>query len=268
MSDRNARVPVLLHHSVRAEPTPGYEAWETSPTGLRRQLDQLDAAGFTPVPLPAYARWLRGATGASLPERAVVITFDDGFANFLDVAPLFVERAWPVTMFVPTAYVGGESDWLPPEFRRSMLTWSQILDLDRSGIEIGAHAHRHRPIDTLRPRELHDELTRSRDLLQERLGHACTSFAYPHGYNSRRVRAAVADASFAQACAVQDAMSGAGDDPLAIARLFVGWSDVGERFDRLLVSGHRRRARHERMRTRGWRVYRRTRSRLVRHGEP
>ena len=79
---------------------------------------------------------------------------------------------------------------------------------------------------------------------------------------------AVADASFAQACAVQDAMSGTGDDPLAIARLFVGWDDVGERFERLLVSGHRPRARRERMRTRGWRAYRRARSRLGRPGEP
>ncbi len=200
-------------------------------------------------------RWLRH-DDVVLPCRPVVITFDDGFANFLDVVPDLLERGCPVTMFVPTAYVGGESEWLAPEFRRPMLTWSQLVDLDNSGVEIGAHAHVHRPIDTLRIADVVADVTRSRNLLEEHLGHECASFAYPHGYSSRRVRAVVAEAGFAQACAVKDSMSGPGDDPMAIARLFVGWDDVGERFERLLAEGHRRRRHHERLVTRGWRVAR------------
>jgi peptidoglycan/xylan/chitin deacetylase (PgdA/CDA1 family) len=256
-----ARVPVLLYHSVRNEPTPGYERWETSPDRLRIQLDQLTAAGRTAVSLPTYARWLRGGD-VILPDRPVVITFDDGFANFLDIVPLFLERACPVTMFVPTAYVGGESDWLAPRFRRQMLTWSQLAELDRSGIEIGSHGHLHRPIDTLRRAPLRGDVTHSRELIEDHLGHACASFAYPHGYYSQDVRRAVADAGFVQACAVKDAMSGTGDDPMAVARLFVGWHDVADQFDRLLVAGHRRRARYERVTTRGWRTARRMRARM------
>ncbi len=191
------------------------------------------------------------------------MTFDDGFANFLDAVPLLLDRGCPVTMFVPTAYVGGDSDWLAPHFRRPMLTWSQIVELDRSGVEIGAHAHTHRPIDTLRPAELVADVARSRDLLEDHLGHACESFAYPHGYSSRRVRAVVAAAGFEQACGVNDAMSGTGDDPMAVARLFVGWDDVGEPFERLLVDGRRRRPRHERLGTRGWRIARRVRDRAA-----
>ncbi len=253
---------MLLYHSVRGEPTPGFERWETSSERLRTQLNQLEAAGRIPVSLPTYGRWLRNDAGIALPDQPVVITFDDGFANFLDVVPQFLERGYPVTLFVPTAYVGGESDWLAPQFRRQMLTWSQIADLDRSGIEIGSHSHAHRPIDTLRARDVRVEITRSRELIEDHLGHACASFAYPHGYYSRAVRRVVGDAGFEQACAVKDAMSGAGDDPMAVARLFVGWDDVGAKFDRLLVAGHRRRVGHERIATRGWRIVRRARARL------
>lgn len=258
----STRVPVLLYHSVRPAPTPGYDAWETSPARMRAQLDTLDALGYTPVALATYAGWLRGDPGIELPARPVVITFDDGFANFCDLVPLLVDRGVPVTMFVPTAYVGGESSWLPREFRRAMLTWGQIVDLDRAGIEIGSHAHRHRPVDVLPGTRLRAEIAQSRDLLAEHLGHPCASFAYPHGYHSHAVCRAVAAAGFAQACAVKDTLSGPGDDPLAIARLFVGWDDVGARFERLLSHGHRRPHRHERVVTRGWRIARRVRSRV------
>ena len=253
-------VPVLLYHSVRPSPTPGYERWETSFDQLRAQLDQLAAAGCEAVSLSTYACWLRDPDVA-LPPRPVVVTFDDGFANFLDVVPLLVERACPAVMFVPTAYVGGESDWLEPRFRRPMLTWSQVVDLDRSGIEIGSHAHRHRPIDTLGRAEVRADVARSRMLIEDHLGHACASFAYPHGYSSHAVRNVVEAEGFVQACAVKYAMSGRGDDPMAIARLFVGWGDVGHRFDQLIVAGRRRRTRHERIVTRGWRMARRLRVR-------
>ena len=108
-----------------------------------------------------------------------------------------------------------------------MLTWPQIVDLDRSGVEIGAHAHRHRPIDSLRIAEVVADVRRSRDLLEDHLGHACASFAYPHGYSSRRVRSVVADAGFVQACGVEDAMSGAGDDPMAVAAAVRGMGRRG-----------------------------------------
>ena len=117
-------------------------------------------------------------------------------------------------------------------------------------------------IDTLRAGDLRGDITHSRELIEDHLGHACASFAYPHGYYSRHVRGVVDDTGFVQACAVKDAMSGTGDDPMAVARLCVGWDDVGDQFDRLLVAGHRRRARHERIVTRGWRIVRRTRARL------
>jgi peptidoglycan/xylan/chitin deacetylase (PgdA/CDA1 family) len=145
-----------------------------------------------------------------------------------------------------------------------MLTWEQLAELDRNGIEIGSHSHLHRPIDTVPRRVVRSEVLRSRELLADHLGHAPASFAYPHGYSSRRVRELVASA-FDQACAVKDALSGPGDDPTAIARLFVGWGDTGDRVERLLTEGHRRRTRHERLVTRGWRIARRLRSCVAPH---
>ncbi len=63
-------VPVLLYHSVRTEPTRGYEAWETSPDRLRSQLDRLAADGRTPVALTTYRAGSGTATSRSPDARS------------------------------------------------------------------------------------------------------------------------------------------------------------------------------------------------------
>ncbi len=168
------------------------------------------------------------------PEQTVVITFDDGFADFAEHAlPVLTGYELTSTMYVVTGCVGSTSTWLESvgEGDRPMLGWSDIESLAKAGVEIGAHTHSHPQLDIINRDTAWEEIRRSRGVLQDRLGHEIPSFAYPFGFHGPRIRALVERAGFTSACAVKDALSGPGDDPLAIARVIVP-GDTGGRHAR------------------------------------
>jgi peptidoglycan/xylan/chitin deacetylase (PgdA/CDA1 family) len=213
------RTPILLYHSISPDP-PGWIApFAVSPAAFAAQLDAVIASGRQPLTVSRYADGLCGR--APLPPRPVLITVDDGFADFAEFAlPALAERNLPATLYVTTGALagrGGDSA-LPAA---AMLRGTDLPGLEAAGVEIGAHSHTHRQLDLLPGREVTAELTRSRNLLAEVLGHTVRSFAYPHGYWRARVRRLVGAAGFDSACAVGEALSSAREHRLALSRLMV-----------------------------------------------
>ena len=165
-----------------------------------------------------------GVARATLPARPIVVTFDDGFADFYDDAwPVLKRYEIPATLYVTTGYVGSTSRWLTPEGegQRPMMSWEQIVELDRKGIEMGAHTFTHPQLDTLSSSQAWDEISQSKWQLEEQLAHSVASFAYPHGYYSNHVRNLVRQAGFSSACAVKHALSDTSDDRFALARVII-----------------------------------------------
>src|SRR5712671_2630075 len=111
-----------------------------------------------------------------------------------------------------------------------MLSWSELAEVARQGVEVGGHTHSHPMLDTLPHGAARDEIVRCRELIEQRTGAAVASFAYPHGYSSAWVRRAVAEAGYTSACAVKNAMSHPGDDRFAIARLMLEASHTRDHF--------------------------------------
>jgi peptidoglycan/xylan/chitin deacetylase (PgdA/CDA1 family) len=83
-----------------------------------------------------------------------------------------------------------------------LLSWDQVRGVAAEGIEIGNHSLLHHPLDVLPEALLDKEIRESTDRLTEELGAPPVSFAYPHGYHSARVRAAVARYGHDNACEV------------------------------------------------------------------
>jgi peptidoglycan/xylan/chitin deacetylase (PgdA/CDA1 family) len=150
------------------------------------QMSALAEAGFRGVSLREALAY-REARNA-WPERSVALTFDDGYANFYEVAaPALAAHGFTATVFVISGHVGGRNDWAPPPEglgERSLLSWSQLAELSSAGIEIGAHTRRHRDLRRLSASEALDEIGGSRLEIEERLGQSVESFAYPFGYVS------------------------------------------------------------------------------------
>ncbi len=253
------RVPILLYHSVCDDPAPLLRDWAVTPFQFREHLQRLGDAGFSTLTVTEYVDLL--AAGDAVPERLVVITFDDGFADFeRHAAPALQDAGMTATLYVSTAYVGGRSTWLGPDGEQPMLGWDAIRDLLGIGVEIGPHSHHHWALDELDPAAAVDEITRSQQLMEHELGAPTASFAYPHGYHNRRIQRVLRAAGFTSACGVKHASSSTADDVMGLARIIVPADASGggllSLMDDLPCAPRR-----ERLRTGAWRVVRRARAR-------
>jgi peptidoglycan/xylan/chitin deacetylase (PgdA/CDA1 family) len=245
-------IPVLLYHSVHDHPERGGRRHAVSRACFAEHVDAIAASGRVAVGITELADALRGG---SLPERPVAITFDDGFADTFDADEGLLRHGLPSTVYVTTGELG----------RTDRLSRSELGALSRvPGVEVGAHAVRHRRLDELDDRELAEEVGTSKAELEALTQQAVASFAYPHGAYDRRVRQAVIAAGYRSAAAVKNAASHRGDDLFAIARWTVTAGTRAARVAEVLEGeGIPRAWGAERLRTRGYRAARRHRRRLV-----
>ncbi len=172
-----ARGVVLIYHHVAGD-TPA--STSVTPELFADHVRHLDENGFHVMALSALADSLRA--GAEVPDRTVVLTFDDGYRSVLDAAvPLLRERNWPFTVFV-----------CPDEIDRRagpLLTWDQLREVAAAGGEIASHGLRHEFLQRRRGAEtdaawrerVRDELLRSQLRIAAEVGAAPGLLAYPYG---------------------------------------------------------------------------------------
>ncbi|WP_106397922.1 polysaccharide deacetylase family protein [Actinocorallia populi] len=241
-------VPILMYHSVRDDPPPDTAALSVRPGVFADQMALLKERGFTPVRLSDRA--------ADVP-RPICITFDDGYADFHSQAlPILSSFGYPATVFVTTGWLDDAGPDAAGRPLDTMLRWGHVRELAAEGVEIGAHSHSHPQLDQLRDGPLHDELTRSRLLLEDRLQRPVTTMAYPYGYSSARVRRAVARAGYTTAYVVANDVA-SHRSGYAIPRLTVQRSTSAAAFGRIAEGSHR--FYREKALTKGYAVVRRSR---------
>ncbi|GHH45166.1 polysaccharide deacetylase family protein [Streptomyces candidus] len=209
---------ILMYHSV-ADP-------RDDPYGITVAADRLDH----------HLRWLRrrGLTGvgvgALLRARAagrdrglVGLTFDDGYADFLDAAlPALRRHGCTATVFVLPGRPGGTNEWDPLGPRRPLLTESGIREAAEAGMEIGSHGLVHRDLTRATDEELRLETRSSRALIRRVTGEPPQGFCYPYGTFDQRVADAVRDAGYTYGCAIDP---GPLTGPYALPRTHISQAD-------------------------------------------
>lgn len=172
----------------------------------------IDATGspisVDPATFRAHVAWLaRGPVrvlpvaelaGAGAEEDAVALTFDDGFANLeTEAAPLLADHGLPATVYVVPGAVGGTNAWsgrdAPGIPTLPLLGWDGIGRVRERGMEVGAHTRTHRPLPSLSPAELEDEVAGGGEAIAAATGIRPDSFAYPYGAYDRASARMVAD---------------------------------------------------------------------------
>ncbi len=172
-----SRIPILMYHSISADETSArhpYYQTTTTPKVFEQHLRFLRENDYRVVRLDELANY-QGA------GRAVVITFDDGFLDFYTQAFPILERfRCPASVFLPTAYIG---DTAARQFKGAdCMTWSQVRELQRAGVEFGSHTVTHPQLTGLETGEVREEIRRSKEIIEERLSSRVRSFAYPYAF--------------------------------------------------------------------------------------
>jgi peptidoglycan/xylan/chitin deacetylase (PgdA/CDA1 family) len=224
--------PILLYHSLSVEASRVYRPYAVDPGRFREQMELVAGGGYRTLTVRELVTILADPSGR-LPERSVLVTFDDGFDDVhREALPVLDRLGLRATVFVVTGSVGGTSGWLAGdgEGDRRLLSWTQIRELAGAGIEIGSHSDTHPQLDTLTESLAEEEIRRSRALLEGGLDAAVTSFAYPHGYHTGRVKTLLRRHGYTAGCAVKHALSHDRDDCLALSRAVVFADTSDEQF--------------------------------------
>ncbi len=220
---RGSRHPVILRYHRVADLESDPHGLAVAPGFFAEHLEVLRGR-YHPLALRALVGALRSG---SLPPHAVVLTFDDGYADNLDVARPQLERQdIPATVFITTGYVDGG-----PEFLGSQ----EILRLADDGlVEIGAHTITHPRLVQLAPTRQWEEIAHGKAFLEKIIGGPVVSFAYPYGQSAHTI-SMVKQAGFESACATVADVVVRGSNPYRLPRLYVGNWD-GDQFARFLAS--------------------------------
>lgn len=214
---------VAMYHSVGDRTDDPYRV-TVSPGRLDRQLRWLRRRGLRGVGLSALLAARARGEGHGL----VGLTFDDGYADFVDHAlPLLRRHGCGATLFVLPGRLDGVNAWDTLGPRKPLLGKHGIRTAAATeGIEIGSHGLTHVDLTRADDRTLRSEVAGSRAVLTELTGAPVRGFCYPYGAVDRRAADTVRDAGYAYACAVDPGPLGG---PYALPRVHIGERDTSWR---------------------------------------
>ena len=166
--------PILEYHQVTNKPLdPAFEVYNVPPAAFAEQLDYLQAEGYTTITLNDFMYAVRGYR--KLPEKPIILTFDDGYAdNYSEMLPILEAHGMTAVIFVISNELG----------KTGYLTFDELKDMQRRGIEIGLHTADHLALTSLDEAARRRQVRESKILLEWSGLAAIGSLSYPNGaYN-------------------------------------------------------------------------------------
>lgn len=227
-------LPILMYHHVRSDGDGPKSPLDVPSSVFERQLDLLVEGGAL---IAGVSEALRLRQLGGVGRRVVGITIDDGYADARHAAELILARGGTVSLYVPTDLVGQKTDDRGLTDRR--LSWDELAELSRAGVELGSHSCSHRPLDTMDEESLRHELAASRSVLEARICAPVISVCYPHGYTSSRVTRIAAETGYVNGCVVGRRLATGGDVLLGLPRVQPTRDMTDQQFLDLLDHGER-----------------------------
>jgi peptidoglycan/xylan/chitin deacetylase (PgdA/CDA1 family) len=181
-SANDTAVTVLNYHKIADDNI----ALAVSPPDFAKQMAYLAEEGYTTIsPDDLLENQLNGKP---LPEKPVLITFDDGYEdNYVNAYPILKQYGFKATIFVITDYLSQNSAYL---------TWEQAREMQAGGMTIASHTMQHKPLTELGDAELKRELEGSKAAIEYQMGAQNVYLAYPTGAYNLKVMKQVEEAGY------------------------------------------------------------------------
>jgi peptidoglycan/xylan/chitin deacetylase (PgdA/CDA1 family) len=230
--DRNG-IRILFYHRVSDDDDP----LAVSPRRFAEQMELLARAGFAVVDLAGAVELLEAGTA---PPDVVALNFDDGFRDVGENALPVLERlGFKATVFLPTGVIDGTASFLWYDEQPAMLSWEEVVELDRAGtLRFEAHTVTHPNLLLLDDEASRWEIAQSKLALEERLGRTVEAFCYPAGLFGERERGFVEGAGYRVAVTCEPGVNRPGDNPLTLRRRQIDPRDRRLDFRAKVGGGH------------------------------
>ena len=161
-------ITALCYHEVR--PDRRDDCMNVDPEIFRRHIREFRKAGYTFINVDDLRLYKAGSK--QLPEKAVLISFDDGYADNYDYAyPILREEQAPATFFVVSDKIGSEN----------RMTADELREMRVGGMAIGSHTVHHENLAGMTGEEIDFEMRESKESLEKILGNPVCAVAYPGG---------------------------------------------------------------------------------------
>jgi peptidoglycan/xylan/chitin deacetylase (PgdA/CDA1 family) len=205
-SPYSVKIPVIIYHSVRPYmqgESKYQDLYDVTPELLAEELNYIEAQGYHTVDMRDVDAYWRGAT-TSLPEKPVMLTFDDGWRNQFEYAyPLLKQHHMKGVFYIFTNPIDHQ--------KTHWMSWDEVRELDRAGMEVAGHTRTHPLLTKITTdAKLDHEILESKKIIETEIGHPIISFAYPFGAKNAQVVAAVKRAGYVIA---RTTYSGVWNDP-------------------------------------------------------
>lgn len=206
-------IPILSYHSIS-------EKCKTllcmSKKAFEQQMKYLQVHKYRVITLKELLGFLQYRNG--LPERSVVITFDDGYRSFYKIAfPILKKYGYKAALFVYTDFIDNS---------KNALTWNQLRKLKAHGFEIGSHGLSHSDFTKKRGNEddqayierIKNELIRSKKIIDKKLMQDTVYVAFPFGNYNQKIMHLSENAGFKIGLSLKSGSNPFFADPLSLKR--------------------------------------------------
>lgn len=209
-------IPILMYHHIRNYNDPNDQIGTNlslSPENFRAQIDYLKDNGFTTI---TFAQLLDFPT-KKLPEKPIILTFDDGYQDGYDNAFKDLKASGQIGVFYIVTNFLGQPD---------QMTAAEVREISDAGMEIGSHTKSHPDLTTLTVSNVKKELVDSKKTLEEIIGKSIISFCYPSGKHNDIAGKTVIEAGYLTATTTKTGISSTSEEKILLSRLRINPSDL------------------------------------------
>ena len=250
-SSWDGKVPILTYHKV-TDFNEGIDSfWNVPPSLFSEQMDYLAQSRYRVISLEEY--YLFHCGQRDIQEPCVVLTFDDGYANFFyNAFPVLEKYGFRSTLFLTGQFTGNGNcyQWDRPLVKENpgiyqevrTLLWPEIEEIQASGsVTFGSHSMSHAHLGLLSKPAVVHEVAASKAHLENRLGQPVEYFSYPGGVRdygdlSDETERQLKSAEYRLACTSEIGRNGRNENEYRLKRLGICGKDTVSVF-RAKISG-------------------------------
>lgn len=216
-------IPVIMYHRViRDKSEGGVHGIYVTESQFEKHLKYLKQKGFETITFKDLLnnkykdRFNRG-------KKQIILTFDDGYTDNYNYAfPLLKKYGFKCVIYLLSHLNYNKWDVEVkenPEHKFDLMDMSMIKEMEEYGIEFGGHTKTHPKLATLPIEIAQEEILTSKKVLEEKLGHALISFAYPYGNLNEDVKKIVKNSGYNFAVATDSGDISFSEDLFQIRRI-------------------------------------------------